>query len=120
MNESDEIDYTDPEVLERLYWDEEKSLQEIADIVGVDYQTVWYHMDRHDIERRDCGPDKKYTDEELLEWIDRFVESSGTVPSSNHFIGGPGPSQTAYRARFGTVTKAIKEAGYTPRSEQDE
>lgn len=47
------IDYTDEQTLRRLYWNEELSTREIADLAGVHKETIIRHMDKHDIKRRD-------------------------------------------------------------------
>jgi len=46
------IDHTDPDVLERLYYDEGLSTVEIADRSEVTHQTVQYHMEKNGIDRR--------------------------------------------------------------------
>jgi len=52
--DSGSIDHTDPETLRRLYHDEGLSLPEITELSDVEHDsTIHYHMDKHDIERRD-------------------------------------------------------------------
>jgi len=50
---TDYREYADPELLEELYHDEGKSLEEIADTLGCSPATVRRWMVRHDIPRRD-------------------------------------------------------------------
>jgi len=47
------FDYTDASELERLYHDKGLSTTEMADKAGVTADTIVYHMDKHDIPRRD-------------------------------------------------------------------
>ena len=60
---------------------------------------------------------QEYTDREMLEWIETFVHEFGVVPAYRDITGWPGPSQSTYEQRFGSFPKAVKAAGYTPRSE---
>ena len=57
----------------------------------------------------------EYTDEELLGWIDAYVEEFGVPPLGNDLAGWPGPSAYFYRKRFGSVREATRAAGYEPR-----
>jgi len=61
---------------------------------------------------------KEYSDTELLEWIDAFVEQVGFVPSYRDMRGCPGPSAETYENRFGSWNDAVKAAGYEPRGKQ--
>ena len=47
------IDYKDPDVLERLYYDEGLSTREIGEKAGVTHSTVQYHMEKHGVDRKD-------------------------------------------------------------------
>lgn len=47
--------YQDKDILQRLYWDEKKSLDEIGREVGCSHKTVAYWMEKHGIERRKSG-----------------------------------------------------------------
>lgn len=47
------IDYTDPETLRRLYWDENLSTRDIAKRGGVHKDTIRRWMDKHDIPTRE-------------------------------------------------------------------
>ncbi len=47
------IDHTDPGTLRQLYHDEELSANQIGEMAGVTGAAVRYHMEKHDIERRD-------------------------------------------------------------------
>jgi hypothetical protein len=111
----------DKDTLAEMYWDEEMSHQEIADEFGVSRAAIQKRFRRYDIETRDPpGAPRKYSDDELLEWIDVFVAEMGVVPSVNDIRGGwPGPSPMVYSQRFGTFTEAVREAGYTPRGDRD-
>lgn len=50
-------DYRNAETLKRLYWEEDLSIQDIANKAGICIGTVQYWMDKHDIERR--APDRE-------------------------------------------------------------
>ena len=69
-------------------------------------------------EQGDWEPHQWYTEEELVEWIDSFVLEFGVVPSQNDIAEWPGPTVLTYRNRFGSITEAIEQAGYTPRSKR--
>jgi hypothetical protein len=60
--ESTDIDHTDPEVLERLYWDKEHDLEYISNLADVHSTTILHHMDKHNIDRRNrgCGNRKSH------------------------------------------------------------
>lgn len=51
-------DWQDPEVLERLYWGEGMSLEEVADRLGCHFTTVNKWLNRHDIPKRTANQDK--------------------------------------------------------------
>jgi len=60
------------------------------------------------------GAPQKYTDEELLSWIDAFVNEFGVVPRSDDFRDAdPMPQSMLYNKRFGSWEEALQEAGYT-------
>jgi transposase-like protein len=46
-------DHRDKDVLRTLYWDEQLTMAEIADRLGVCRNTIYNWMEKHDIERRD-------------------------------------------------------------------
>lgn len=48
----DSVDYMDPEVLERLYHDQDLSSRDIADRAGVSKTTILRRMDKHGINSR--------------------------------------------------------------------
>jgi hypothetical protein len=76
-----------------------------------------YHTNQRDME--ECGSWQKYDDEELLGWITAFIEEFDFVPTEKDVRGWPGPATATYRLRFGSFKDAVREAGYTPRTEQD-
>jgi len=83
---------------------------------NLDLWTREDHM-RHHAHEQDLGSKggwKKYSDEELLEWIDAFVMEFGIPPTQPDMRGWPGPGSTVYAYRFGSVAEAIEEAGYEP------
>ncbi|MDX1744594.1 MAG: hypothetical protein R3324_01540 [Halobacteriales archaeon] len=65
------------------------------------------------------GRPRKYSDEELLEWIHVWVDLYGVPPSELDFNGGPMPSYSTYRWRFGSFPNAVRAAGYTPRGDAE-
>jgi len=72
---------------------------------------------QHHAENGDVSPPEptmKYTEEELLSWIEVFVEEFGVVPRSSDAKNWPGPSDVTYNKRFGGFKEAIRKAGYEP------
>jgi len=63
---------------------------------------------------------KNISKEDCLDWIDSFVEYYGVPPSSRDLRSWPGPSGTVYRRLFGSVSTAVREAGYEPRGDADD
>ena len=120
MSEHKDGPWKDEAVLRELYCDEEHTTVEIAERFGISDVTVVYWMEKHGIERRENqgGMPPQYTDEELLDWIDSFVEVFGVVPSSEDINAAPGPSIQAYRRAFGSWTEGLNQAGYEPRGNQ--
>ena len=58
-------EYHDPDVLEKLYHEDGLSLTQIGDKYDVDFTTIHYHMEKHEIERRDPrerGPPTMFMD----------------------------------------------------------
>lgn len=53
---------------------------------------------------------KRYTDEELIEYLVRFKKIHGRNPSHSDSLRKLIPSETVYRNRFGTWTKALAKA----------
>jgi hypothetical protein len=84
---------------------------------NIELLTTSEHRTLH-AERGDIGPEKEFSDEELCEWIDAFVDYFGIVPTAEDLEGWPGPHPMTYTNRFGSWTEAIKQAGHTPRSQE--
>jgi len=111
--------WQDDSTLRYLYHDKEKTTYEIADLFGVHHSTVLRQMEKSGIDRRQNGWQTiEYSEDELIEWVDSFVRTFGVVPIEEDLHGWPGPSPTPYQRCFGTFTEAVRQAGYTPRSEQ--
>ena len=96
----------------RVKWDNRES--------NLELMTNSEHMKRHweegDFDNSNIGG--AYTAEELLMWIDSFVELNGFSPSSVDARGWPGPKAETYRNHFGSFAVAVKAAGYEPRGNQ--
>jgi hypothetical protein len=120
MSEHKDGPWKDEAVLRELYCDEEHTTIEIAERFDISGVTVVYWMEKHDIETREDqgGLWQKYTDEELLNWIDSFVEVFGVVPSCKDMDASPGPSARCYQRRFGSWGEAVNQAGYEQRGNQ--
>jgi hypothetical protein len=115
----DDTRYRDEEWLREQYIEKEKTMQEIADECGCCRLTIsrWIRVNGME---GGAGPmEQKYSDEEMLEWIDVFVAYFGVAPSDPDFRDWPGPSSGAYEQRFGSVPAAVSEAGYEPRGETE-
>ena len=62
--------------------------------------------------RTEDHKDKKYTDYELLNYLKKYFEKTGTIPVARDFKSCPGyPSFATYKVRFGNFTTALKLAG---------
>lgn len=60
---------------------------------------------------------KKYTNEELIEEIKRFVAKYGHTPTKTDTVREIGfPSHFTFRKHFGSFNKAIEAAGFTPQA----
>lgn len=84
-------------------------------VENIEVLTQSEHMKIHG-NRGDNGSDKEYTAEELLGWIEAFVEEIGEVPTRSQMDECPGPHSVTFDSRFGSWTDAVREAGYEPRS----
>jgi len=86
------------------------------------YNTRFGSMDaaakRIGLEPSTPGPDPEYTESELIEWIDAFVETFGVVPSYRDIRNWPGPSSATYERYFESWIEAVEAAGYEPRGKQ--
>lgn len=108
--------WQDESWLKEKYEEEDLTYKEIADELPVTEACVAYWARRHDINTGyQGGRPKKYSTEEMLDWIDAFVQFYGVSPSTDDLRGWPGPSPETYRNRFGSVRTAVQEAGYEPR-----
>lgn len=74
-----------------------------------------YHYENGDIESPVVR--EKYTDDELLSWIDAYVFEFDVVPVTSDIREWPGPSPPVYRERFGSIAGAVERAGFEPRGE---
>ena len=72
---------------------------------------------KHHAGQGDWGKERTYSDDEMLEWLDLFVEEFGFTPTAKDISGWPGPSALTYRKWFGSFPDALREAGYTPRGD---
>jgi len=58
---------------------------------------------------------ERYTDQELLNYIVKFYEDNGRVPTANDFLSDPQyPSSPTYRSHFGSWNDALEMAGFRP------
>lgn len=70
------------------------------------------HVEAGDaVSGEDHGRPTKYTDEEMLQWLQAFAAEFGVVPKTSHIAGWPGPSPSTYRRQFGSWEAAIDAAG---------
>lgn len=113
----DDTRYRDEEWLREQYIEKGKTMQKISDECGCSRMTISRWIRINGMEGGSGPKQKKYSDEEMLEWIDVFVEYFGIPPSDPDLRDWPGPSSGAYGNRFGSVRKAVSEAGYEPRGE---
>jgi len=113
MSGTQDTERPSAERLRELYWDEQMSRQEIAERIGVSYGTVRRWMAEDDIETRDIGVER-YSDEDLLSWIEAAAEGLGYIPGYTRIQRSewPGPSASTYERRFGSWRDAVNEAGY--------
>lgn len=65
-----------------------------------------------EIEKLDRRNIKKYTDEELLNYLRRFYEKSGRIPVTNDFSNSAiYPNHNTYKKRFGSWKRSLELAG---------
>ena len=69
------------------------------------------HM-KHHADKNNFGREVKYTDSDLLWWINAFVSEMGFGPTESDVEGWPGPDTETYRNRFGSWKTAIRKAGW--------
>jgi len=87
---------------------------------NIDVLSKSEHMKLHADERgtkfyEKIGGWNGYTDKEIIEWIQAFVDYFGFVPSYRDLEGWPGPSNETIRKQFDGFGNAIRAAGYEPR-----
>lgn len=114
-------EYQDKETLEELYIKQQFTQQEIAQKYNVHVKTIQKWVKEHNLNKNINEireTQQKYTDDELLNRIHSYVETHSQVPTNAIVKAWKGPSPTPYKQRFGSVKDAVKQAGYTPRSEQ--
>jgi hypothetical protein len=63
------------------------------------------------LEKKKGGYVRKYTNEELLEYLLIFTQENGKVPTFTDFKRGLLPSYSVYTTRFGSIEKARRIAG---------
>lgn len=78
---------------------------------NVELLTAKEHAAKHP----ERGSDPEYTNQELLSWIESFVEEVGHVPSRKEMNECPGPHSLTIAKRFGSWSTALEKCGYEPR-----
>jgi hypothetical protein len=79
---------------------------------NLELMTKEEHM-RHHAEKNDLGSEAiQYSEEEMLSWINAYVEEFGYVPTQSDIDGWPGPTPEAYQYRFPSWKYAINAAGW--------
>lgn len=61
--------------------------------------------------KKECGGRKKYSNEELLEYLQIFYQENGTPPTETDCRRGLIPDSSVYKRRFGSLPKARELAG---------
>lgn len=82
--------YRDPEWLREKYWEEEMSLNEMAEEAGCAYNAVWRWMDKHDIERRTNANHVEITGT-LRNILDGLIAGDGSLwheDAASHYSHG--------------------------------
>jgi len=112
--------YHNEEKMRELYTDMGKSMAEIAEQFNVSRMTISNWIDKHNIEKREMADCQiRYTKDQLFSYIEDYVEENGRAPATSTLSTWEGPCLRTYQNRFGSLTNAIREAGYTPRSEEE-
>ena len=108
--------YQDEKTLEYLYVEKRMTMSEIGEKLGVNATTIHKYLKRNNIPTRNTGT--RYTKEEYLEYIKEYVDDHGEVPSQ-YDMGklSHTPCKKAFQKRFGSWSKAVKEAGFEPRKD---
>lgn len=104
-------EYQDPERLRELYWEQEKTAMETANVLGCSEGTVLNYMDEYGIPRRRDGggwrDDRPYEDEALMREL-YHGEGLSTVEIAERF-GCSQPLITQWMDRHGIDTRAEAE-----------
>jgi len=78
---------------------------------NLEVMTASEHM-KHHADESNFGERRKYSDEDMLDWIRSFVAEFGYVPASTDLEGWPGPTVAAYEQRFESWRDAVNKAGW--------
>lgn len=81
--------------LREHYWDNEESLQEIADMFGVTSSHIHYHMKKHDIPRRSCTEPTERTRQKQSTVKKALFQRGDMVPWN---LGKPRTEETKKKA----------------------
>lgn len=122
-NPNDGNSYSDDELIEYIHeYVDEHGHVPTMDAMGGDRpsQTAFItHFGTWNNAIRAAGfrPNRQtFTDEDLLSWIETFVDEFDRLPYREELGNWPGPSATTYHRRFGSWTEAVEAAGYEPRA----
>ena len=93
-----------------LTWEMNMNGEDIAELVGCSKSAVIARMKRRNIPRHKPGRKKKYSKQELAEWLIAWKKEHGSPPpaSNDFFLSWPGPSAQPYVARWGSLTGAYE------------
>ncbi|WP_136602212.1 homing endonuclease associated repeat-containing protein [Salinigranum halophilum] len=102
--------YKDPEVLERLYWDEGMTLEELGEKFAVHHTTVQQSMKRLGVPRDQSRRPYQISEEDILDDINGAWDQLGRRPTAREYDRLGRYSDGTAKRRFGRWNLALEAA----------
>lgn len=97
------------EYLRYLVEERELTHREIADKFNVTTGAIGPLIEKYGMGSSGRGVERKYSDEDMIEWLETYILEYGVEPRDNDLTNWPGPSAGAYRHRFGSLDNALEK-----------
>lgn len=117
----DDARYKDPEWLERMYWERDRSMADIAEEVGLSSSGVYYWMEKLGVERRDqeraasaaVSAVNRVPDRDVRADLRRVARELGSVPTRAEYDGHGAYHSETVRSRIGdgSWARALESVG---------